>query len=74
MHVLALYKHHNNVFAAGLAPGESGPKDEELAASVIQKASELGVTLINTADKPTDFGPLGSKLTAGFSPTPCAAV
>ena len=64
----ATCKHRNAVFVAGFAPGESGPKDEELAATVIQKASQLGVTLINTADKLTDAGwaPGGARLTAGF--------
>ena len=69
-----LCKHQNTVFVAGLMPGESGAKEEEIAASVIQRASALGVTLINTADKLTDAGPWGAQLTAGFSPHTCAAV
>ena len=65
-----LCKHQNTAFVSGLMPGESGAKEEELATSVIQRASELGVTLINTADKLTNAGPWGAWLTAGFSPRP----
>ena len=58
MHMLTPCKPQKAVFVAGLtlAPAEVGPKDEELATNVIQRASQLGVTLINTADNVTNAG------------------
>ena len=58
MYMLPSCKHQVTVFVAGLTlgPYNIGPEDEELAINVIQRASQLGVTLINTADKLTDAG------------------
>ena len=69
--MLALCMHQNAALVAGLTlgPYEVTPKDEELAINVIQKASQLGATLINTADELTGWlGPGGQRLTAGFTP------
>ena len=57
--------HQNAVFVAGLTlgPYNIGPQDEELAIDVMQRASQLGATLINTSDKLTDAGwPPGERI------------